>query len=205
MRAAAFRRSAGSKRDRAPPVALRRNTVTSPRKPGACRTLAAEAVLKASDGAHRCRGAHAGSPSHLTATNYDERKQPANEHLRGCGELSRTAPCRRKPVRASVRARLGSAPGVDEPLFGIEKHSRLPSRAVVVFTAGAVDQAVATLVAELHAANATDRIRAAVQTLDRACVFCEKSPRAGAALGMATPALQAAGGKRRPRCNQVWI
>jgi hypothetical protein len=34
--------------------------------------------------------------------------------------------------------------------------------------AGAVDQAVATLVAELHAENATDRIRAAAQILDRA-------------------------------------
>jgi hypothetical protein len=34
--------------------------------------------------------------------------------------------------------------------------------------AGAVDQAVATLVAELQAENATDRIRAAAQILDRA-------------------------------------
>jgi len=34
--------------------------------------------------------------------------------------------------------------------------------------AGAVAQAVATLVAELHAENATDRIRAAAQILDRA-------------------------------------
>src|SRR5262249_147864 len=40
MRAAVFRRSARSKRDRASSVALGRNTVTSPRKSDACRALA---------------------------------------------------------------------------------------------------------------------------------------------------------------------
>jgi hypothetical protein len=56
--------------------------------------------------------------------------------------------------------------------------------------AGAVDQAVATLVAELHAENAIDRIRAAAQILDRAwggVSLREQRPADRAALGRAPP------------------